>query len=472
MKVRRLVTAAVACAFAFSAAFTYAVDLNKNAQGISAAYDNAELAGYADRIAELVNSERAAYGLNPVKVSPKLSEAANTRARELKQSFSHTRPNGTSCFTAISELGITYRAAAENIAYGQKSPESVMKAWMNSSGHRANILNASMEYIGVGAVYNNGVYYWSQFFAVSSDLSAGAYLPGGNYETPAEPEVTTVPEKEPEPEVTTTTEAKPEPEVTTAPETKPEPEVTTAPETKPEPEVTTSPEAKPEPEVTTAPEAKPEPEVTTSAEAKPEPEVTTSPEVKPEPEVTTVPPVQTQPQKPETTTAAPCVTDCDTSENCSGTECDQPTDCTPDSPCVTDCPPSGNCPDTGSQDSSDCYPSGSCPSTGNQSSADCNTSNSCPDTGNRNDSGCQTNIQDMISSITGGSSGGCNNNSGNSFGDFFSFITGSCNSGNSSGSCGNNNSSSGSCNNSSPFTFGTQSSSGCPLTDIFSSMFR
>ncbi|MDE6036279.1 MAG: hypothetical protein K2G36_10265 [Ruminococcus sp.] len=140
-------------------------------------YDNEQLEEYAEKVALLVNKERNAHGLPPVRISPLLSESANVRAREIEKSFSHTRPDGKSCYTAMSELGIRYSSAAENIAYGQKNPESVMNSWMNSAGHRANILNEKMEYIGVGVFYKNGVYYWSQFFAVSDNLADGAYLP-------------------------------------------------------------------------------------------------------------------------------------------------------------------------------------------------------------------------------------------------------------------------------------------------------
>lgn len=152
------------------------------------AYDNAELTEYAEQVAVLVNRERTANGLQPVKFSPLLSEAATVRSAELKDSFSHTRPNGTSCFTVLKEFGISYVSAAENIAYGQKNPEIVMNSWMNSSGHRANILSKNVDYIGVGVVYRNGIYYWTQLFASSKDLSKDAYLPGENT---ASPEVTT-----------------------------------------------------------------------------------------------------------------------------------------------------------------------------------------------------------------------------------------------------------------------------------------
>lgn len=137
----------------------------------SANYASTEIESYARQVAGIVNRERAANGLSPLKYSDKLSEAALVRAAEIQTSFSHTRPNGTSCFTAVTEAGISYRTVGENIAYGQRNPEEVMNAWMNSSGHRANILGANYEYIGVGVTYKNGTYYWSQFFAASNDLS-------------------------------------------------------------------------------------------------------------------------------------------------------------------------------------------------------------------------------------------------------------------------------------------------------------
>lgn len=148
-------------------------------------YENPELAEYAKQVAILVNRERSSYGLQPVKYSPLLSEAANVRSSELRKNFSHTRPNGTSCFTVLKEFDISYFSAAENIAYGQRTPEIVMNAWMNSSGHRTNILSKNVEYIGVGVVYSNGIYYWTQLFA-SSDSISDAYLPDKNNETPDE----------------------------------------------------------------------------------------------------------------------------------------------------------------------------------------------------------------------------------------------------------------------------------------------
>ena len=146
----------------------------------SADYGSTQLEDYARQVAGIVNRERAANGLSPLKYSDRLSEPALVRAKEIQSSFSHTRPNGSKCFTAITEAGITYRTAGENIAYGQRNPEEVMNAWMNSSGHRANILGANYEYIGIGVTYQNGTYYWSQFFAASSDLSGEVITLGGS----------------------------------------------------------------------------------------------------------------------------------------------------------------------------------------------------------------------------------------------------------------------------------------------------
>lgn len=123
------------------------------------------LSGYADAVAKLVNQERAKAGLKSLSVNQAAAAAANVRAREIEGAFSHTRPNGSSFSTALKEQGAAYRAAGENIAYGQRSAEQVMEGWMNSSGHRANILNAQYTAIGVG-VYRGAsrTLHWVQLF--------------------------------------------------------------------------------------------------------------------------------------------------------------------------------------------------------------------------------------------------------------------------------------------------------------------
>lgn len=119
---------------------------------------------FASQVAALVNAERAKYGLSALTVDTNVQQAALVRAKETAQSFSHTRPNGSSFSTALTEAGVSYRTAGENIAYGQTTPQQVMNAWMNSSGHRANILNANYTTIGVGYTVINGTAYWAQLF--------------------------------------------------------------------------------------------------------------------------------------------------------------------------------------------------------------------------------------------------------------------------------------------------------------------
>lgn len=119
---------------------------------------------FASQVVALVNAERAKQGLSALKVDTKVQQAALVRAQESAQSFSHTRPNGSSFSTALTEAGVSFRRSGENIAYGQSTPQQVMNAWMNSSGHRANILNENFTTIGVGYTVINGTAYWAQLF--------------------------------------------------------------------------------------------------------------------------------------------------------------------------------------------------------------------------------------------------------------------------------------------------------------------
>lgn len=125
---------------------------------------NTSASNFYAEVLRLVNIERAAYGLSALTTTDALQSAANVRASELKTTFSHNRPNGSSCFTALSEAGISYSTAGENIAWGQRTPEAVVKAWMESQGHRENILKSSFKQLGVGYVEVNGTPYWSQLF--------------------------------------------------------------------------------------------------------------------------------------------------------------------------------------------------------------------------------------------------------------------------------------------------------------------
>ena len=120
---------------------------------------------FANEVVRLVNEERAKAGLPALTVDRGAASAAQVRAKEIERSFSHTRPDGSSFNSALTEAGVNFRGAGENIAYGQNSPEKVMEGWMNSSGHRANILNSSYTSIGVGHYQNaSGVNYWTQLF--------------------------------------------------------------------------------------------------------------------------------------------------------------------------------------------------------------------------------------------------------------------------------------------------------------------
>ena len=124
-------------------------------------------ASYEQQVLALVNEQRANYGLAPLSYSSELEAVAYAHSKDMAQNnyFSHTNLSGQSPFDRIKAAGISYRSAAENIAAGQKTPQEVVSAWMNSAGHRANILNSSVTKMGVG-IYSGGSYgvYWTQLF--------------------------------------------------------------------------------------------------------------------------------------------------------------------------------------------------------------------------------------------------------------------------------------------------------------------
>jgi len=119
---------------------------------ISGKFSVSAAENYEMKVLELVNEQRAAYGLSALEWSDAAYQVAQTRANEVLTTFSHTRPNGTYFSTAFTEAGINYTFAAENIAYGYTTPESVVSAWMASDSHRANILSANVTYLGVAMV--------------------------------------------------------------------------------------------------------------------------------------------------------------------------------------------------------------------------------------------------------------------------------------------------------------------------------
>ncbi|MBM7605269.1 putative YkwD family protein [Metabacillus crassostreae] len=130
---------------------------------------SSEIAGYQlnqfeQQVVESTNQERAKNGLSALKVDPALSQVAREKSLDMQRNnyFSHTSPTYGSPFDMMKKFGITYRAAGENIAKGQRTPEEVVNAWMNSAGHRKNILSANFTHIGVGYVSSGN--YWTQQF--------------------------------------------------------------------------------------------------------------------------------------------------------------------------------------------------------------------------------------------------------------------------------------------------------------------
>lgn len=121
----------------------------------------------AEAVLKLVNAERSKEGLQPLTLSKKLTDIAYTKAKDMAEKgyFSHQSPTYGSPFDMLKQFGVSYSAAGENIAAGQKTAQEVMNNWMNSSGHKANILNKNYTQIGVG-FYRGGEYgtEWVQLF--------------------------------------------------------------------------------------------------------------------------------------------------------------------------------------------------------------------------------------------------------------------------------------------------------------------
>lgn len=126
--------------------------------------DQGSSSSYAQQVLDLVNEQRAANGLQSLTLSSSLSAVAQAKAQDMKDNnyFSHNSPTYGSPFDMMKTFGISYRTAGENIAMGYATPKAVVTAWMNSSGHRANILNANYTQMGIGYVATGN--YWSQMF--------------------------------------------------------------------------------------------------------------------------------------------------------------------------------------------------------------------------------------------------------------------------------------------------------------------
>ncbi|KUP33644.1 MULTISPECIES: CAP domain-containing protein [Bacillus] len=122
------------------------------------------VSAYEKKVVELTNAERQKQGLKPLQIDETLSKSAHAKSQDMKDKnyFDHQSPTYGSPFDMMKSFGISYKTAGENIAKGQKTPEEVVKAWMNSEGHRKNILNPNFTHIGVGYVESGS--YWTQQF--------------------------------------------------------------------------------------------------------------------------------------------------------------------------------------------------------------------------------------------------------------------------------------------------------------------
>ncbi len=125
---------------------------------------SSSVSAYEKKVVELTNAERAKQGLAPLTLDTELSKVARIKSQDMqnKNYFDHNSPTYGSPFDMMKSFGISYTSAGENIAMGQKTPEQVVQAWMDSPGHRANIMNSSFTHIGVGYVASGN--YWTQQF--------------------------------------------------------------------------------------------------------------------------------------------------------------------------------------------------------------------------------------------------------------------------------------------------------------------
>ncbi|MEK3797405.1 CAP domain-containing protein [Peribacillus sp. FSL H8-0477] len=125
---------------------------------------NSEISAFEKEVVALTNAERSKQGLKALEMDTELSKVAGIKSQDMKDKnyFDHTSPTYGSPFDMMKSFGINYSAAGENIAMGQTTPQQVVTSWMNSEGHRANILSANFTHIGVGHVESGN--YWTQMF--------------------------------------------------------------------------------------------------------------------------------------------------------------------------------------------------------------------------------------------------------------------------------------------------------------------
>ena len=139
-------------------------DLIYPGQVITVPTTDSTVTQFEQEVIRLINEIRKENGLNELRYDWQLSRVARIKSQDMKDNryFSHTSPTYGSPFQMIRDFGISYRTAGENIAQGYATPQAVVNAWMNSAGHRANILNSTFTTIGVGYVASGN--YWTQMF--------------------------------------------------------------------------------------------------------------------------------------------------------------------------------------------------------------------------------------------------------------------------------------------------------------------
>ncbi len=153
---------------AHAAAFIYRMQQTLKAEGISVQPipqpTASALSAFEQEVVELTNAERTKKGLQPLQIDTELSKVARLKSQDMKDNnyFNHNSPTYGSPFDMMEQFGISYRAAGENIAMGYRTPAAVVNGWMNSEGHRANILSSNFTHIGVG--YVEGTHHWTQMF--------------------------------------------------------------------------------------------------------------------------------------------------------------------------------------------------------------------------------------------------------------------------------------------------------------------
>lgn len=123
-----------------------------------------QLGQFEQQVVELTNNERTKQGLAPLEADAELSKVAREKSKDMATNsyFDHNSPTHGSPFDMMKSYGVSYTAAGENIAKGQQTPEEVVNGWMNSQGHRENILSNDFTHIGVGYVEQGN--HWTQMF--------------------------------------------------------------------------------------------------------------------------------------------------------------------------------------------------------------------------------------------------------------------------------------------------------------------